>query len=308
MFDKQKKKNYIIFFFLNHIPVKVERMFHRAIVVASSNRRNVNGRFLFTTLKNRHHHHHHNHQHHDQQSKSSFDFFNIAAATSSLALFGIVKCAESSPVTSEEFEEKASGFRFPRRLSDGSQLISATVRKLSYVFQTYVVAFYVDALPRVSGVSLESFEVFERESQARVFKDLLCNHTSNLKLELRPSRDTIGNHLISAWRPKLQDRLTGSASTPLDPADAALLDKLAEALNPRRFPYRSALVFEWNKHSHTLKISHDGAPIATIDNADRVSRALVAMYIDEKSTTTDIKRDFGRGVFELLKAQQQQQR
>jgi hypothetical protein len=58
-------------------------------------------------------------------------------------------------VTSDEFVEPSSGFSFPRRLDDGKQLVSASLRTLSYVFQTYVVAFYVDALPRVSGVSLD---------------------------------------------------------------------------------------------------------------------------------------------------------
>jgi hypothetical protein len=146
---------------------------------------------------------------------------------------------------------------------------------------------------RVSAVCRStSFETFERESAARVIADLLDNATSNLKLELRPSRDTIGNHLVSAWRPKLQLRLSGGDATPLSPADAALLDTLGEILNKRRFLYRSSLVLDWDKRKHALKISHDGAPVATIDNADRVARALFAMYVDEKSTAANIKHDF----------------
>jgi hypothetical protein len=278
-------------------------MFRRVavVVVARPPAMRLNtARFVNTAavVPNAHNRHHDNNNNKNNNSKSKF---RIAASTLVAAsIFGVVKCAQVN--NDDEFVESSSGFSFPRR-SEGKELVSASMRTLSYVFQTYVVAFYIDAVPRVSGVSLDSFEAFERDSAARVIADVLDNATSNLKLELRPSRDTIGNHLVSAWRPKLQQRLSGSE--PLAPTDAALLDSLGEILNKRRFPYRSSLVIDWDKRKHALTISHDGAPVATLVNADRVARALFAMYVDEKPTAANIKHDFSRGIFDLLKNKKQ---
>ncbi len=218
---------------------------------------------------------------HREQSRRSF-FFDARPLAAAVCVVAVAKAASSSDSDSDdEFVEPASGFKFPRVLADGSRLVSASTRTISFLkFHAYALAFYVVGPVRAPADGALA-SVFDSAANA------------SWSLDIRPCRETVGNHLTSAWLPKITKQLE-----PISEADVARLAQLASIMDAqkRKYAYASSIKIVWDKRTHTLSVAHDGKPLGSVSDADRVARALFALYTEVPAISEDFARGLGSNV------------
>lgn len=213
----------------------------------------------------------------NREHRSSF--FNarpFAAAAVCLVAVAHAASSSNSNDNDDEFVEPASGFAFKRRLADGSRLISASTRTITFLkFHAYAVGFYTRGPVQAPADGAALSSVLDSPANGAWM------------MEIRPCRETVGNHLTSAWLPKLTKLLE-----PLGDADSAQLAQLAGIMNAdkRKFAHGSAITLVWDKRAHTLHAAHNGAPLGTVSDADRVARALFTIYFELPSISDDFRR------------------
>ena len=171
-------------------------------------------------------------------------------------------------------------------------MISASTRTLFW-FQTYCVAFYVRCARDWRSV-VQAHADAPAEQLAAAAVDAPASE--QFVIEVRPCRDTTGNHLHSAWVPKMLARMSARGVLSAEQATAQTQQFQALLGDKQKYPYGSSMTFEWNKAAHSLRVAHDGAELGRIENADELARALIGMYIDKDAKAANIKSDFVDGL------------
>ncbi len=222
----------------------------------------------------------------NRSTSTSFSAIGGAAVALAVAVAALSTATAVVAAAAEDdtFVESASGFRFARVLADGSVLVSASIRAVTFLkFQAYAVAFYANGLQPLSA-SLE---------RSALISEVL-DGPAELTMELRPCRETVGNHLTSAWLPKLKVRIEAHTKAPPTEKDVQQIAELAAVVDgKKKYAYQSALTFEWSKKAHELRVSHDGKLLGVIKDADRLGRALMSVYFDNPGNIQD---DFVAGL------------